>query len=78
MSLTEWLRRKVDQLELEIAASHVFESARPASRADLQELAKKIVIHRYLLQELQRREKHSTVEMPLAASSHSATHAACA
>ena len=78
MSLTEWLRRKVEQLELEIAASHVFESAHPATRADLQELAKKIVIHRYLQQQLQQRERRNTVEMPLVAATHPAAHAACA
>jgi hypothetical protein len=55
MSYTDWLRRQVERLELEIRQHSVFDSDVPASAADLKELRSKAVIHRYLKQQLLRR-----------------------
>lgn len=49
-----WLERQVTRLAKEIAASDVFESAEPASREQILELRRTIVIHRFLVQELAR------------------------
>lgn len=56
MSYTDWLRRKVAQLEQEIARHSVFDSVTPATAEQLEELRSKVVIHTYLRQQLLRRE----------------------
>jgi hypothetical protein len=55
MSTTDWLRRQVERLEAEIRAHSVFDSATPASPAELRELRTKSVLHTYLRQQLLRR-----------------------
>ena len=55
MSLTLWLESKVKQLECEIRSSDVFESDGASSREQVVELKKRIVLHRYLAQALERR-----------------------
>ena len=56
MSYTDWLRRQVARLEDEIRRHSVFESDAPASAIQLKELRTKVVIHRYLKQQLLRRD----------------------
>ena len=56
MSYTDWLRRQVERLEDEIRRHSVFDTDSPASTAELRELRTKVVIHRYLKQQLLRRE----------------------
>lgn len=53
---TDWLRRQVARLEDEIRRHSVFESDAPASAFQLKELRTKVVIHRYLKQQLLRRD----------------------
>lgn len=53
---TDWLRRQVARLEDEIRRHSVFESDAPASTSQLKELRTKVVIHRYLKQQLLRRD----------------------
>ena len=53
---TDWLRRQVARLEDEIRRHSVFESDAPASASQLTELRTKVVIHRYLKQQLLRRD----------------------
>lgn len=56
MSYTDWLRRQVARLEDEIRRHSVFDSDAPASVSDLKELRTRVVIHRYVKQQLLRRE----------------------
>ena len=56
MSYTDWLRRQVERLEVEIRQHSVFDNDAPASAAQLKELRSKVVIHRYLKQQLLRRD----------------------
>ena len=56
MSTTEWLRRQVERLEDEIRRHSVFDTESPASASELRELRTKVVIHRYLKQQLLRRD----------------------
>lgn len=56
MSYTEWLRRQVSRLELEIREHTVFDNDLPATAAELKALRAKVVIHTYLRQQLLRRE----------------------
>lgn len=56
MSYTDWLRRQVDRLEIEIRRHSVFDNDAPASPEQLRELRSKVVIHRYLKQQLLRRD----------------------
>lgn len=56
MAFTVWLESKVKELECEIRSSGVFESTLPTDERDLQELKKRIVLHRYLTQALERRQ----------------------
>jgi hypothetical protein len=67
VSLTLWLRKQVDRLEREIAASPVFESDAPVSREEIDHLTRLVVVHRFLEQELMRRSRVDTQEVPLAA-----------
>ena len=55
MSYTEWLRSQVHKLEEEIRLHSVFGDSEPASREQLDELRRKVVIHTYLKQQLLRR-----------------------
>ncbi len=55
MSTTDWLRGQVARLEREIQSASVFDNDRPASIEQIRALRGKIVIHRYLLQQLLRR-----------------------
>lgn len=59
---TDWLRRQVARLEDEIRRHSVFESDAPATVLQLRELRAKVVIHRYLKQQLLRRD--TRVELP--------------
>jgi hypothetical protein len=56
MSYTDWLRRQVARLEDEIRRHSVFDSDAPASPSQLKELKVRVVIHRYLKQQLLRRD----------------------
>jgi hypothetical protein len=56
MSTTDWLRHQVARLEDEIRRHSVFDTESPASATELRELRTKVVIHRYLKQQLLRRE----------------------
>jgi hypothetical protein len=56
MSYTNWMRRQLETLEKEISRHSVFDSDRPATAAQLEELRTKVVIHTYLKQQLLRRE----------------------
>ena len=56
MKLTDWLMKQVAKLEREIRETAVFESDAPASRQELVDLRKKVVIRDFLAQELQRRQ----------------------
>jgi hypothetical protein len=56
MSTTDWLRRQVERLEDEIRRHSVFDTETPASATELRELRTKVVIHRYLKQQLLRRD----------------------
>ncbi len=56
MTHSEWLRKAVTELENEIAGSSIFESAFPPSIDEIRELTRRIVIHRFLQQELDRRD----------------------
>jgi hypothetical protein len=62
MSYTDWLRAQVGRLEEEIGRHSVFDSDRPASPAQLEELRSKVVIHRYLKQQLLRRDTMMPLE----------------
>ena len=62
MSYTDWLRNQVERLEAEIRANSVFDSASPASPAQLKELRSKVVIHTYLRQQLLRRDTNVDTE----------------
>lgn len=62
MSYSAWLETQVSRLEEEIREHEVFDSERPASAKELEELRTKIVIHRYLKQQLQRRNPR--IEVP--------------
>lgn len=64
MSYTDWLRRQVERLEEEIRQHSVFDNDAPASAAQLKELRSKVVIHRYLKQQLLRREIAVPVHEP--------------
>ena len=55
MSYTDWLRRQVERLADEIREHSVFDSAAPASPKQLEELRSKVVIHKYLQQQLRGR-----------------------
>ena len=52
MSHTEWLRKQVALLQTQIASSAIFESETPATRDEMQQLMKLVVIHRFLQQQL--------------------------
>ena len=65
MTHREWLRREVTRLENEIAGSSIFESAFPASIDEIRELTRRIVIHRFLQQELDRRDAEVESSCPL-------------
>lgn len=56
MSYTDWLREKVSSLEEEIRLHSVFETETPATPEELKALRSKVVIHRYLKQQLLRRQ----------------------
>jgi hypothetical protein len=62
MSYTDWLRRQVERLEDEIRRHSVFDTDAPASSSQLRELRTKVVIHRYLKQQLLRRTPVVVVE----------------
>lgn len=62
MSYTDWLRRQVAKLELEIGRHSVFDDDAPATAQQLEELRKKVVIHTYLKQQLLRRATVSDVD----------------
>lgn len=62
MSFTLWLESKVRELECNIRSSEVFDRAVPASESDLLELKKKVVLHRYLAQALERRRAEDQLE----------------
>ena len=57
MTTTFWLRRQVARLEEEIRTSSVFDSDAPASAEQLRELHRKVVLHRYLKQQMLRRAR---------------------
>jgi hypothetical protein len=59
------LKKQVEKLEREIAASPVFESSAPVTRQELDHLTRLVVIHRFLEQELLRRKRVETQEVPL-------------
>jgi hypothetical protein len=56
MRYTEWLRTQVARLEAEIRRHSVFDSEQPATQAELDELREKVVLHRFLKQQLLQRE----------------------
>jgi hypothetical protein len=56
MSYTDWLREKVSALEEEIRLHSVFEAETPATPEELKALRSRVVIHRYLKQQLLRRQ----------------------
>jgi hypothetical protein len=73
MSTTAWLRRQIKRLENEIRDSTVFEVEAPASRDELHALRAKVVLHRYLKQQLLRRARtgaYDTKELELAPVPH--------
>lgn len=53
---TDWLRLQVERLEGEIRRHSVFESDAPATISELQELREKVVLHRFMKQQLLQRE----------------------
>lgn len=55
MSYADWLRRQVDRLAEEIRQHSVFDSSSPATPRQLEELRSKVVIHKYLQQQLRGR-----------------------
>lgn len=68
MTQTEWLKKQVARLRDEIRSSDVFESDKLPTHEELMELKRLVVIHRFLEQELRRREPQvETFEIPLAA-----------
>jgi hypothetical protein len=56
MRYTDWLRVQVERLELDIRRHRVFDTDEPATTTDLEELREKVVLHRYLKQQLAQRE----------------------
>jgi hypothetical protein len=56
MRYTEWLRVQVERLEADLRGHTVFDSDRPATHEQLAELREKVVLHRFLKQQLQQRE----------------------
>lgn len=68
MNYTDWLRRQVARLEDEIRRHSVFESDAPATPSQLKELRAQVVIHRYLKQQLLRRDTQVVVEQEVAVS----------
>lgn len=65
MSYTDWLRQQVERLEEEIRVHSVFDSASPASPAQLKELRTKVVLHTYLRQQLLRRDTNVVLDEEL-------------
>lgn len=74
MSYTNWLQKQVDRLADEIRQHTVFDSTTPATPQQLEELRSKVVIHKYLQQQLRGRvtmarpieKKYDTQEILLA------------
>ena len=56
MDTTQWLRRQVAKLEDEIRRSAVFDDDLPASKHQLDDLRRLVVVRTYLRQQLLRRE----------------------
>lgn len=59
MTLQYWLREQVQRLEREIRESTIFDNSRPASQEELLRLRRKVAIHTFLAQELERRDARS-------------------
>ena len=57
MRYTEWLRRQVARLELEIRSNPIFPTDEPPTQEQLAELRQTVVLHTYLKQQLLRRER---------------------
>jgi ribosome biogenesis SPOUT family RNA methylase Rps3 len=55
VKLTNWLMKQVAKLEREIRETSIFDNASPASRQELADLRRKVVIRDFLAQELERR-----------------------
>jgi hypothetical protein len=56
MRYTDWLRVQVERLEADLRRHSVFDSDRPATHSELDELREKVVLHRFLRQQLTQRE----------------------
>jgi len=57
MRYTEWLRRQVARLELEIRSNPIFQTDEPPTQEQLAALRQTVVLHTYLKQQLLRRER---------------------
>lgn len=63
VSFTNWLTEQVEELEKEIRAKRIVERAEPPSPTEIVEIRRLVAVHRFLVQELARREERKNQEV---------------